>query len=172
MEYNMSNTTTNSPETQQNASLSKKLAPNDHALAIIHLFAPDERYESSDRSSVSFLSKLVLEIAVLTDKIEHPEHQELYFRLGIEANKARLKSLQQQFDTLRQEVNTANTDVLREEIESIEEFLMWYDKNTYLGFIKELVIHSKSSRKRHLELVLGIKNAVGVINELIYYLKI
>ena len=166
------NTTTNPHQSPQNASPSKKHAPNAHSLALINLFAPEPRFEGSDRSAVEFLSKMLLEIAVLTDKIEHPENQDLYFRLGLESNKVRLKSLQHQFSTLREEVNTSiDAGILLEEIKNVEEFLVWYKNNSYAGFIQSVVINNKSSRIRHLEILLELKTVVGVIKPLVHYLR-
>jgi len=119
---------------------------------------------------VEFLSKLVLEISVLKERLEHPERQDLYFRLGIEGNKARLNSLYHQFNTLREEMNSADAGVLREEIKCIEEFLVWYKKHSYAGFIQSVVINNKSSQLRHLELILGLKTDVGVIKPLCFYI--
>lgn len=166
----MSNTT-NSNQSPQNASPRNQLSPNDRTSAIVRLFSPQPRYEGSDRSAVEFLSKLVLEISVLKGRLEHPERQDLYFRLGIEGSQQRLASLKQQFNSLREEVNSADAGVLREEIKSVEEFLVWYKKHSYAGFIQSVVINNKSSQLRHLELILGLKTDVGVIKELDYYLR-
>jgi len=166
----MSNTTTNSHPNAQNASPRNQLSPNDRTSAIVRLFSPQPRYEGSDRSSLEFLSKIILEISFLKGRLEHPERQDLYFRLGIEGNKARLNSLYHQFNTLREEVNCADAGVLRDEIITIEKFLLCYKRNSYAGFIKSVVLSSKSSQIRHLELILGLKTAVGYVKPLCFYI--
>jgi len=167
----MSTSNTNSHQSPQNASPRNQMSPNDRTCAIVSFFSPQPRYEGSDRSAVEFLSKLLLEIASLKERLEHPERQDLYFRLGLESNKVRLKSLQHQFSTLREEVNTSiDAGILLEEIKSIKKFLVWYKNNSYAGFIQSVVINNKSSRIRHLELILGLKTAFGYVKALSYYL--
>ena len=167
----MSNTATNSHQNAQKGTQRQKQAPNEHLSSLINLFAPQPRFEGSDRSAVEFLSKLVLEISVLKGRLEHPERQDLYFRLGIEGSQQRLASLVQQFNSLTDEVNQSDAGVLREEIKCIEEFLVWYKKHSYVGFIQSVVVSSKSSQIRHLELLLGLKTAFGVIKPLGHYLN-
>ena len=115
---------------------------------------------------------LRLEITVLEEKLAHQEQQDLYFRLGFESNKKRLISLKQQFEVLRQEVNTADVEALLQEERSIEDFLKWYQATAQTGFIKEIVIHSKTSRIRHIQLIVGLRNDVRVIKSLTHYQKI
>ena len=167
----MSTSNTNSHQNAQNASPRKKQTPNDYSSAFINLFAPEPRFEGSDRSAVEFLSKLLLEIAVLKGRLEHPERQDLYFRLGIEGNQQRLASLKQQFNALKEEVNQSDAGVLRGEIKSIEDFLLWYNKHSYAGFIQSVVINNKRAQVRHLEILLGLKNDVGVIKPIGHYLN-
>ena len=168
----MSNTDINTAKSAQSPSPNKKFIANDHTSALVNLFSPQERYENSDRSAIEFLSKLLLEISVLKEKLAHPEQQDLYFRLGIESNKHRLISLKQQFNILRKEVNTADVKALLQEVNSIEEFLTWYKATAQTGFINEIVIHSKTSRIRHLQLIAGLKNELGKVKSLTHYLKI
>jgi len=169
-ELTMSNTTTNSHPNAQNASPRDQLSPNDRTSSLINLFAPQPRYEGSDRSSLEFLSKIILEISFLKGRLEHPERQDLYFRLGIEGSQQRLASLKQQFNSLKEEVNQSDAGVLREEIKSVQEFLVWYKKHSWAGFIQSMVISTRSSQIRHLELILGLKTDVGYIKALSYYL--
>jgi len=168
----MSNTDTNSAKSVLSPSPSKKFIANDHLSALVSLFSPEEPYENSERSAIEFLSKLLIEITVLEEKLAHQEQQDLYFRLGFESNKTRLISLKQQFEVLRQEVNTADVEALLQEERSIEDFLKWYQATAQTGFIKEIVIHSKTSRIRHIQLIVGLRNDVRVIKSLTHYQKI
>jgi hypothetical protein len=171
MRNTMSTTATNSHQTPQNASPRKQMSPNDRTCAIVCFFSPQPRYEGSDRSAVEFLSKLLLEIASLKERLDRPEQQDFYFRKGIEANKQKLSSLIPQFNTLRKEVNAANRCALADEIKCVKEFLVCYKKHSYAGFIQSVVINNKSSQIRHLEILLGLKTAVGVIKPLGHYLN-
>ena len=168
----MSNPDINTAKSTQSPSPSKKFIANDHISALVSLFSPEVRYEKSERSAIEFLGKLLLEISVLQEKLAHPEQQDLYFRLGIESSNKRLISLKQQFNVLRQEVNTADVAELLKEVSCIEDFLIWYKATAQTGFIKEIVIHNKTSHIRHLQLIAGLKNDVGDIKSLNQFLKI
>ena len=73
----MSNTDTNSAKSVLSPSPSKKFIANDHLSALVSLFSPEEPYENSERSAIEFLSKLLLEITVLEEKLAHQEQQDL-----------------------------------------------------------------------------------------------
>ena len=164
------NTTTNPQKNAQDATPRQKQAPNNHSLALINIFAPEQPFQNN-RSGVEYLSHLVLEIASLKERLDRPEQQDFYFRKGIEANKQKLTSLEKQFFALRDEVNQSDAGVLRGEIKSIEDFLLWYNKHSYAGFIQSVVMNNKRAQVRHLNLVIGLKKDVGVIKELDYYLR-
>ena len=165
----MSTSNTNSHQNAQKGTPRQKQAPNNHSLALINIFAPEQPFQNN-RSGVEFLSHLVLEIASLQERLVRPEQQDFYFRKGIEGNEHKLSLLKQHFNTLRKEVNAANRCALADEIKCVKEFLVWYKKHSYAGFIQSVVINNKSSQIRHLELILGLKTDVGYIKPLCFYI--
>ena len=165
----MSTSNTNSHQNAQKGTPRQKQAPNNHSLALINIFAPEQPFQNN-RSGVEYLSHLVLEIASLKERLDRPEQQDFYFRKGIKANKQKLSSLIQHFFAFRDEVNTCHIEDLLEQVSGIEAFLQRYEKTAQAGFIKEIVKHSKISQVKHLEILLGLKTVVGRIRNLNYYL--
>ena len=166
----MSNST-NTPENSQNAATSTKHFVIEHTPAFVKLLLPDVPYDDNDITAVEYLTKLLLEISVLQKQLAYPSGEDLYFRLGIDSNKARLKSLQQKFKIFRFQVNTIDANLALEEIKNIDEKLLRF-KGRYISFIIGFAINATKNRKRHLEMILRLKRIVGEIHDLKYYFKI
>jgi hypothetical protein len=139
---------------------------------IVNLFVPGERYLSETRSSVEFLGKLILEISVLSEKLVNLNSQSFYFKKGIEANIERLSSLKAQFNKLRTEVNTADTDSLLEQIQFTQGEIKKINRSSTSLIIKEIVVQSFTSKIQYLQIILGLRAELGEIKPLEYYLKL
>ena len=166
----MSNKATNTHQNAQNPSKSEKHFIVEHTSAFKRLLSPVVPYDDNDRTAVEYLTKLLLEISVLQKPLAYPDGEPLYFRLGIDSNKARLTSLQQKFKIFRFQVNTADVDAVLEEIKGIDEKLLRF-KGKYVSFITGFAINATKSRKRHLERILSLKR-LGGIHDLKYYFKV
>ena len=160
-----------SPLGFQNSTLSYLPQGNNRLCNLIKLLVPSERHATGDRSPLEFLSKLILEIIDLKEKLAQPDKQNFYFKSGLQSNISRYASLRKQFGRIKKEVNNCDADRAIEQIKEHESNFNKCLKHNQPGIMKAFALSGLTAKIQHLRLILGLKTKMGIIKPLNYYLQ-
>ena len=118
----------------------------------------------------SSLSRILLEYATLTQKMESPESQSWYFKKGLEANKKRILRLKKEFNNIKDIFNAATVDTLLSKIDENLEIKSHYEGRG-VGMIGQMHYSSVVSQNKFLRELVRLKGKTNSLHDIDYYLE-
>lgn len=119
------------------------------------------------------IENIILEYGTLLNKLENIDEQSFLFKKGLESNKKKLKSLKDDFDTIKGDVNIATLDQLissKKEIEDkMAELYKIINKAGGLSMNMGMALNSVKSNIKYIEELLLIKSRVEKVEDIDFY---
>jgi hypothetical protein len=105
------------------------------------------------------LNKIVREILVLQERLHNFENESFYFRKGLESSQRKLKILKEEFEEIKNIINTRTIEELKgKKLSIIKKMSDIRGKEKFVGFCKGLWLD-------------GLHSDLAYVNELIYIKK-
>ncbi len=107
------------------------------------------------------VENLIQEILILRERLNNPEKQSFYFRLGIKVHKDRLTELEETYDSMRKTVNSHSIDDFQEELIHAQEEYKKISRKRYVGTIHQIALAGIQARINEIENMLDAKAKFG-----------
>lgn len=118
----------------------------------------------------SSLAGLLMEYAILKQKLEEPDGQSWYFKQGINSRKKRLAHLMKKFNAIKSTFNSTTIDAFLEKINENKAVCLHYEKRG-INTIQQMHYSKLKSENAFLYELIGLKSKTNQLNEIDHYLN-
>lgn len=121
-------------------------------------------------SEAPYYASLIIDYAVLTEKLAHPEKQTFYFRQALASKEKERQQLKTRFEGIRKCFYEDSVDHLLTERAYCQSRLDRIATLRFLGFMKQIERGHFSSKLRYINMVLTLKSRLKDLHPIDYYL--
>lgn len=119
----------------------------------------------------SDLERIMLDYAILLEKLNNIDEQSFLFKKGLENNKLKLDSLKKGFNEIKEEINSSTIDDLILKQKEFQERIKDVKNVKYFNTISMIAVSSFESNLSYIEELIRIKSRVDFIENIDYYFE-
>ncbi len=135
------------------------------------MIEPDFDFISQHTGHNDYLNSLIFKILQLEHQVKNVEDKSWYFKSGIESHRAKLDNLINDYDSLRNSVNSSTIDEVKRLLKRKEKDLSKAENRIWSGsrWMRSMYLSTFRSRIDIIKLHLNIKNDIAEIPKLKFF---